>query len=102
MKVLVVGGGAREHALAWKFRQEAAVSAVVTAPGNPGTAQLGSAYPVSVTDVDGLVDLARTEGVDLTVVGPEAALERGLADAFASEGLVLFGPSRLAARLVRS
>jgi phosphoribosylamine--glycine ligase len=102
MKVLVVGGGAREHALAWKFSQEAAVSQVLTAPGNPGTAQLGPAYPVAVTDVDGLLDLARTEGVDLTVVGPEAALERGLADAFAMEGLVLFGPSRQAARLETS
>ena len=61
MKVLVVGGGAREHALAWKLRQESGVSAVVTAPGNPGTALLGPAYPVSVTDIDGLVDLARSE-----------------------------------------
>jgi phosphoribosylamine---glycine ligase len=102
MKVLVVGGGAREHALAWKLSQEAGVSSLITAPGNPGTAQLGRNYAVSVTDVDGLVDLARTEGVDLTVVGPEASLERGLADAFASEGLVLFGPSRQAARLETS
>jgi phosphoribosylamine--glycine ligase len=102
MKVLVVGGGAREHALAWKLSQEAAVSALISAPGNPGTAQLGRAFPVSVTDVDGLVDLARTEAVDLTVVGPEASLERGIADAFSSEGLVLFGPGRQAARLETS
>jgi phosphoribosylamine---glycine ligase len=102
MKVLVVGGGAREHALAWKLRQESGVSLVMTAPGNPGTAQLGPAYPVSVTDIDGLVDLARSESIDLTIVGPEAPLERGLADAFASEGLVLFGPTRQAARLETS
>jgi phosphoribosylamine--glycine ligase len=102
MKVLVVGGGAREHALAWKFRQERAVTAVLTAPGNPGMAALGPAYPVAVTDIDGLVDLARSESVDLTVVGPEAPLDRGLADAFASEGLVLFGPARGAARLETS
>ena len=102
MKVLVVGSGAREHALAWKLGQEPGVSVVLTAPGNPGTAQLGQAYPVGVTDVDGLIDLARSESVDLTVVGPEAALERGVADAFASEGLVLFGPSRDAARLETS
>jgi phosphoribosylamine---glycine ligase len=102
MKVLVVGGGAREHALAWKFRQERAVTAVLTAPGNPGTSPLGPAYPVAVTDIDGLVDLARSESVDLTVVGPEAPLDRGLADAFASEGLVLFGPARQAARLETS
>jgi len=98
----VVGGGAREHALAWKLRQESAVSLVMTAPGNPGTAQLGPAYPVSVTDIDGLVDLARSEAIDLTIVGPEAPLERGLADAFASEGLVMFGPTRQAARLETS
>jgi phosphoribosylamine--glycine ligase len=102
MKVLVVGGGAREHALAWKLSQESGVSEVMTAPGNPGTAQLGAAYPVSATDIDGLVDLARSESIDLTVVGPEAPLDRGLADAFASEGLVLFGPSRQAARLETS
>jgi phosphoribosylamine--glycine ligase len=102
MKVLVVGGGAREHALAWKFAQEPGVSVVLTAPGNPGTAQLGPAYSVSVTDIDGLIDLARSEAVDLTVVGPEAPLDRGLADAFASEGLVLFGPTRDAARLETS
>jgi phosphoribosylamine--glycine ligase len=102
MKVLVVGGGAREHALAWKLSQEPGVSLVLTAPGNPGTAQLGPAYPISVTDIDGLLDLARSESVDLTVVGPEAPLARGLADAFASEGLVLFGPTREAARLETS
>jgi phosphoribosylamine--glycine ligase len=102
MKVLVVGGGAREHALAWKLSQEAAVSQVVTAPGNPGTAQLGPAYAVAATDIDGLIDLARSESIDLTVVGPEAPLERGLADAFAAEGLVLFGPTRQAARLETS
>jgi phosphoribosylamine--glycine ligase len=102
MKVLVVGGGAREHALAWKLRQEPGVSVVATAPGNPGTAALGTNYPVAVTDIDGLVDLARTEAVDLTIVGPEAPLDRGLADAFASEGLVLFGPTREAARLETS
>jgi len=102
MKVLVVGGGAREHALAWKLKQEPGVSAVATAPGNPGTSVLGTNYAVSVTDIDGLVDLARTEAYDLTIVGPEAPLDRGLADAFASEGLVLFGPTREAARLETS
>jgi phosphoribosylamine---glycine ligase len=102
MKVLVVGGGAREHALAWKLRQESGVSVVITAPGNPGTALIGPAYPVAMTDIDGLVDLARSEAIDLTIVGPEAPLERGLADAFASEGLVLFGPTRQAARLETS
>ena len=102
MKVLVVGGGAREHALAWKLKQERGVTLIATAPGNPGTAELGTNYPVSVTDVDGLVDLARSEAFDLTIVGPEAPLDRGLADAFASEGLVIFGPTREAARLETS
>ena len=102
MKVLVVGGGAREHALAWKLKQERGVALVANAPGNPGTAELGTNYPVSVTDIDGLVDLARGEAFDLTIVGPEAPLDRGLADAFASEGLVLFGPTREAARLETS
>ena len=102
MKVLVVGGGAREHALAWKLRQEPGVSAVFAAPGNPGMAELGRSFSVSVTDLDGLLDLAKSEAVDLTVVGPEAPLDRGLADVFASEGLVLFGPTREAARLETS
>jgi phosphoribosylamine---glycine ligase len=102
MKVLVVGGGAREHALAWKLRQEAGVETVLAAPGNPGIGELGQVFPVSATDLDGLVDLARSEAVDLTVVGPEAPLDRGLADVFASEGLVLFGPTRSAARLETS
>ena len=102
MKVLVVGGGAREHALAWKLRQEPGVTAVLAAPGNPGMAELGQVYPISVTDLDGLVDLARSEAVDLTIVGPEGPLDRGLADVFASEGLVLFGPTRMAARLETS
>jgi phosphoribosylamine--glycine ligase len=102
MKILVVGGGAREHALAWRLRREPGVSLVITAPGNPGTAELGPAYPVAVTDVDGLLDLAKSEAVDLTVVGPEAPLDRGLADVFASEGLVIFGPTREAARLETS
>ncbi len=102
MKVLVVGAGAREHALVWKLGREAGVSAVYCAPGNPGIARLARCLPVSATDVDGLIDLARSEAIDLTVVGPEAPLDRGLADAFASEGLVLFGPTRAAARLETS
>jgi phosphoribosylamine--glycine ligase len=103
MKVLVVGGGAREHALVWKLGREGAVDAVCCAPGNPGIAAAGArCFPISATDVDGLLDLARSEAIDLTIVGPEAPLDRGIADVFASEGLVLFGPSRLAARLETS
>ena len=102
MKVLVVGAGAREHALAWKLSREADVEALCCAPGNPGIATLAQCFPISAIDVDGLVDLARTEQCDLTIVGPEAPLDRGLADAFASEGLPLFGPTRAAARLETS
>jgi phosphoribosylamine--glycine ligase len=102
MKILVVGSGAREHALVWKFRQETGVSEVLCAPGNAGIAADVRCLSVAATDVNGLVELARSEDVALTVVGPEASLERGLADAFASEGLVLFGPSRDAARLETS
>ena len=102
MKILVVGSGAREHALVWKFRQEAGVSEVTCAPGNAGIAGDVPCHPIAPTDVNGLVDLARSEHVDLTVVGPEASLERGLADAFASEGLAIFGPTRDAARLETS
>jgi phosphoribosylamine---glycine ligase len=102
MNILVVGSGAREHALVWKFRREAGVSEVLCAPGNAGIASDVRCLPVAATDVNGLVELARSEDVALTVVGPEASLERGLADAFASEGLVLFGPSRDAARLETS
>jgi phosphoribosylamine--glycine ligase len=102
MKILVVGSGGREHALVWKFLQEAGVSEVICAPGNAGIAADVRCPPIAPTDVNGLVDLARGEDVALTVVGPEAALERGVADAFRSEGLVLFGPTREAARLETS
>ena len=102
MNVLVVGSGAREHALVWKLSQESDVNRIVCAPGNPGIAAHATCVPVSATDVVGLIDLARSEDIDLTVVGPEAPLDRGLADAFAAEGLMLFGPTRVAARLETS
>ena len=102
MRILVVGSGAREHALVWKLRQEPGVAEVLCAPGNAGIAADVRCPPIAATDVNGLVDLARSEDVALTVVGPEAALERGLGDAFASEGLILFGPTREAARLETS
>jgi phosphoribosylamine--glycine ligase len=102
MKVLVVGSGAREHALVWKFRSEPSVREVLCAPGNAGIARDAACFPIAATDVAGLLELARDEGVDLTVVGPEAPLELGLSDIFASEGLALFGPTRAAARLETS
>jgi phosphoribosylamine--glycine ligase len=99
MKVLVVGGGGREHALAWKFASEASVSEVLCAPGNAGIARCARLVDVTAGDPAPLAVLAERESIDLTVVGPELPLDRGIADLFASRGLRIFGPSRAAARL---
>jgi phosphoribosylamine---glycine ligase len=101
VKVLVIGGGGREHALAWKLAQSPRVSEVLVAPGNAGTATEPKCRNAAVgaMDVAGLVALARAEGVALTVVGPEGPLVAGVVDAFAAAGLACFGPGRLAARL---
>ena len=101
MKVLVIGGGGREHALAWKAAQSPRVSEVLVAPGNAGTAGEPRCrnVPVAAEDIAGLLDLARREGVGLTIVGPEAPLVAGVVDAFAEAGLRCFGPGRAAARL---
>ncbi|HEY7668682.1 MAG TPA: phosphoribosylamine--glycine ligase [Actinomycetota bacterium] len=99
MRVLVVGGGGREHALAWKLRQSPSVDDVLVAPGNAGIASLARRVPVAVDDVDRIVDLAEREDADLTVVGPEAPLVAGLADALVGRGRRVFGPSAAAARL---
>lgn len=101
MKVLVVGSGAREHALAWSLSKCPDVSLTLIAPGNAGSRFLPRALRVAVseTDVKGLTDLARREAVDLAVVGPESALAAGLVDAFEAEGVPAFGPTRKCARL---
>jgi len=101
MRVLVIGGGGREHALAWKAAQSPRVTEVFVAPGNPGTAREPKTQNVDVAadDVDGLVRFAAGARIDLTIVGPEAPLVLGVTDAFARAGLACFGPSRLAARL---
>jgi phosphoribosylamine--glycine ligase len=101
-KILLVGSGGREHALAAKIARDAPGADLLVSPGNPGTALLGRNIPVSAEDVAGLAALARTEKVDLTVVGPELPLAAGLGDAFAAEGLPLFGPDAAAARLESS
>ena len=101
MKVLVIGSGGREHALAWKIAQSSRVEGVIVAPGNAGTAvepKLRNAS-VSVTDIDGLLALAKAEGVGLTVVGPEVPLVAGVVDRFTAEGLRCFGPRAAAAQL---
>jgi phosphoribosylamine---glycine ligase len=102
MKVLIVGGGGREHALAWRLRRENPKVEVLAAPGNPGLAELGRCIPVSAMAVEALVDVARQERVDWTLVGPEAPLEAGIVDAFRAAGLPIFGPTRAAAMLETS
>ena len=104
MKVLVIGSGGREHALAWKLAQSPNVNEVVVAPGNPGTARENRCRNVNVAveDIAGLVALARSEQVGFTVVGPEVPLSLGVVDAFEAAGLRIFGPSRDAAQLEAS
>ena len=98
----MIGGGGREHALAWKLSREAAVSEVLSAPGNPGLARAGRTIAVDVADVEALASIAERERIDLTVVGPELPLSRGVVDLFSSRGLRIFGPSQSAARLESS
>jgi phosphoribosylamine--glycine ligase len=101
VKVLVIGSGAREHALAWKLAQSPRVGEVLVAPGNAGTAREPKCRNagVAATDIDGLLALARAEGVVATVVGPEAPLVAGIVDRFRATGLRCFGPTRIAAQL---
>ncbi|MFO1326615.1 MAG: phosphoribosylamine--glycine ligase [Rubrivivax sp.] len=102
MKVLVVGGGGREHALAWKLAQSARVQTVFVAPGNGGTAVEPSLKNVPLTEPAALADFAEAEKVALTVVGPEAPLAAGIVDLFRARGLRIFGPTRAAAQLESS
>src|SRR6478735_2423762 len=102
MRILVLGSGAREHALAWKLSQEANVSHVVCAPGNPGIARTVSTTAIDLLDTDAVIRLVDRERIDLTVVGPEAPLANGLADRLEAEGRRVFGPTRAAAQLETS
>ena len=102
MTVLIVGEGAREHAIAWKIASSPRKPRILTAPGNAGTAQLGANFDVSAGDIDGLIALAQEESVDLTIVGPEVPLAAGIVDRFQEEGLRVFGPTRAAARIESS
>ena len=104
MKVLVVGGGGREHALAWKAAQSPRVRRVIVAPGNAGTDREGKVDNVAIDagDIEGLLECARAEAVDLTIVGPEAPLVAGIADRFEAAGMRIFGPRRRAAQLEAS
>jgi phosphoribosylamine--glycine ligase len=102
MKVMVIGNGGREHALAWRIAKSKRVSKVYVAPGNAGTARDHDLTNVAITDIPGLIAFAKQEKVELTVVGPEAPLAAGVVDAFRAEGLKIFGPTRFAAQLESS
>jgi phosphoribosylamine--glycine ligase len=99
MRVLLVGSGGREHALAWKLSAAAELEELHAAPGNPGIARLGSCHPVRAEDAEGLLGLARSLDVDLVVVGPEVPLVAGVADELRHAGIAVFGPSAAAARI---
>jgi phosphoribosylamine--glycine ligase len=102
VKILVIGGGGREHALAWKLAAEAGVHEVLCAPGNPGISGVARTLDIGVTDINALVACAEHDAVTLTVVGPELPLSLGIVDAFAARGLRILGPTRAAARLESS
>jgi len=99
MRVLVVGSGGREHALAWRLSSSPALTELHAAPGNPGIASLATCHPLAADDAEGLLGLARFLAVDLVVVGPEAPLVAGAADVLRHAGLTVFGPSAAAARI---
>lgn len=102
MRLLVVGGGGREHALCWALRREQPDADLYCAPGNPGTAEIATNLAIAADDLDRLADAADMHGIDLTVVGPEVPLARGLADRLRAEGRAVFGPSAAAAQLEAS
>lgn len=102
MKVLIVGGGGREHALAWKLHRDDPSLELIAAPGNPGIASLARCVPIGVDKLSDLAHLAEEELVDLTIVGPETPLEAGIANLFQTRGLPIFGPTREAARIETS
>ena len=99
MRVLIVGSGGREHALAWRLASSPALTELHAAPGNPGIAALATCHPVAADDADGLLGLARSLVADLVVVGPEAPLVAGVADPLRHAGIPVFGPSRRAAQI---
>jgi len=102
VRILVVGGGGREHALCWALRRENPEADLYCAPGNPGTADLAANLPIAADDLDRLADAADMHGIDLTIIGPEVPLARGLADRLRAEGRLVFGPGAAAAQLEAS
>ena len=102
MKILVVGSGGREHALAWRIAQTPGLQKVLVAPGNAGTARERELENLAITDIEALADYAQKEKIHLTLVGPEAPLAAGVVDEFRAHGLRIFGPTRAAAQLESS
>ncbi|MDP2951903.1 MAG: phosphoribosylamine--glycine ligase, partial [Chloroflexota bacterium] len=102
MRLLIIGSGGREHALAWKLARSPKVEKLYTAPGNAGTTSLGENLPIPATDLPALARAAREKGIDLTVVGPETPLAQGIVDLFQSQGLPIFGPTRAATEIESS
>jgi phosphoribosylamine--glycine ligase len=102
MKILVVGGGAREHTLVWKLAQSPKVKQIYAAPGNAGTAKIANNLAISPTDIESLVKVAQEKGIDLTIVGPEAPLAEGIVDEFSAKNLKIFGPTKTAAQIEAS
>ncbi|HAH86355.1 MAG TPA: phosphoribosylamine--glycine ligase, partial [Armatimonadetes bacterium] len=99
MRVLIIGGGGREHALAWKISQSPRVEKLFCAPGNAGIAEVAECVNIKAGDISGLLEFAKEQKIDLAVVGPESPLIGGIVDIFAENGIKAFGPSRLAARI---
>ncbi|HEY6159539.1 MAG TPA: phosphoribosylamine--glycine ligase, partial [Gemmatimonadales bacterium] len=102
MRVLVVGGGGREHALCWALKRDTPDVDLFAAPGNPGTAQLGKNLGIEAVDVGKVLEAVKQHRIDLTIVGPEAPLAAGLADRLRAAGHAVFGPSQAAARIESS
>ena len=99
MKILIIGQGGREHALAWQIKKSPLVSSLYIAPGNAGTAEVGINVPLEQNDYEGLLAWAKEKQIDLTIVGPEQPLVDGLVDMFNQEKLLIFGPGKMGARL---
>lgn len=99
MKVLVVGGGGREHAIVWKLSQSPRLEQIYCAPGNPGIAKLATCIPISVSDIEKLADFAKNEQIDVTFVGPEEPLSKGIVNYFKKQGLAVYGPTKEAAMI---
>ena len=102
MKILILGSGGREHALAWKIAQSPLVDEVFSAPGNPGTDKIGPCFDLDITDLKAVQELALQLNPDLIIIGPEAPLAAGASDALRARGFDVFGPSQQAARLESS